>query len=150
MLCYTSPAMSDTDIISVAVDAIVAKGVMRVDAEAYVNKYIKLSIIFCYPTEDMVNLLIDKLMNDINDIHFIYHGKDKAGIEYLTARAAFFAGCTEKEIFELVNTIKENNCTWGEFCENEILAASGVELLPFRVSSKVFKSMVLSACKASV
>lgn len=138
-LCYTTPAMKNTDSISTVVNAMVSKGVVRVDAEAFVNELIKWVANFGETQEEA----IDKLMSDMKDTHFIYHHTDVASMQCLAAHVAFLSGSTEQEIIEVIDAVGEADYACS--ATHDILTLCGVDGVGFSTRSKVFTSMVLTA-----
>ena len=131
--------MKNINSFSVVVDAMVSKGVMRVDAEAFVSDIVKWVANFGKSQDEAIN----NLMETIEDTHFIYHHTDVASIQCLAARIAFLLGWTEQEAIELVDVVGEADYD----CSNTyvILSLCGVAGVGYSIRSKVFTSMELTA-----
>lgn len=131
--------MKNINSISVVVDAMVSKGVMRVDAEAFVSEIVKWVANFGESQDEAIN----NLMETIEDTHFIYHHTDVASMQCLAARIAFLSGWTEQEAIELVDAVGEADYD----CSTtyDILTLCGVEGVGYSIRSKVFTSMELTA-----
>lgn len=136
--------MKNTDSISTIVNAMVTKGVMRVDAEAFMYEVLKWVANFGETQEEA----IDKLMSVIEDTHFIYHHTDVASMQCLAARAAFLSGCTEQEIIELVDAVGEADYACS--ATYDILTLCGVRGVGYSIRSKVFTSMELTAINIAI
>ena len=76
--------MKNINSFSVVVDAMVSKGVMRVDAEAFVSEIVKWVANFGESQDEAIN----NLMETIENTHFIYHHTDVASMQCLAARIA--------------------------------------------------------------
>lgn len=131
--------MKNTITISAIVEAMVTKGVMRVDAETYVTKLIEWMDNFGESEENVIK----DFSSDMENIEFIYHHTDKAGMQCLAARAAHLSGWSEEEIAELVNAVGEVDFARTTTCD--ILSLCGFEGEEMTVCSKVFAPMCLTS-----
>ena len=131
--------MTNTIMKELIIDAMVTKGVMRVDAEQYLNQVIKTVISFGGNEE----LAIKKIANEMENTHFFYHHTDIASMQALAARAATLSGWYEEEIAILIDAIVSVDYT----CTSpvEILNICGYCGGGHSIHSKVFKRMMLTS-----
>ena len=131
--------MTNTIMKDLIIDALITKGVMRVDAEQYLNQVIKTVISFGGNEE----LAIKKIANEMENTHFFYHHTDIASMQALAARAATLSGWYEEEIAILIDAIVivDYTCT----SPVEILNICGYCGGGHSIHSKVFKRMMLTS-----
>ena len=131
--------MTNTIMKDLIIDALITKGVMRVDAEEYLNQVIKTVINFGASEE----LAIKKIANEMEDTHFVYHHTDIASMQALAAHAATLSGWYEEERARLVDDIRDIDYT----CTSpvEILNICGYGGGGHSIHSKVFKRMMLTS-----
>ena len=131
--------MTNTIMKDLIIDALITKGVMREDAEEYLNQVIKTVINFGGNEE----LAIKKIANEMEDTHFYYHHTDIASMQALAARAATLSGWYEEERARLVDDIRDIDYT----CTSpvEILNICGYGGGGHSIHSKVFSRMMLTS-----
>lgn len=131
--------MTNTIMKDLIIDALITKGVVRVDAEQYLNQVIKTVISFGGNEE----LAIKKIANEMENTHFFYHHTDIASMQALAARAATLSGWYEEEIAILIDAIVSVDYT----CTSpvEILNICGYCGGGHSIHSKVFKRMMLTS-----
>ena len=131
--------MTNTIMKDLIIDALITKGVMRVDAELYLNQIIKTVISFGASEE----LAIKKIASEIENTHFFYHHTDIVSMQALAARAATLSGWYEEERDILIDAIASVDYT----CTSpvEILNICGYCGGGHSIHSKVFKHMMLTS-----
>lgn len=131
--------MTNTIMKELIIDALITKGVMRVDAEQYLNQVIKTVISFGGNEE----LAIKKIANEMENTHFFYHHTDIASMQALAVRAATLSGWYEEERARLVDAIRDIDYT----CTSpvEILNICGYCGGGHSIHSKVFNRMMLTS-----
>ena len=124
---------------NIIIDALITKGVMRVDAEQYLNQVIKTVISFGGNEE----LAIKKIANEMGNTHFFYHHTDIASMQALAAQAATLSVWYEEERDILIDAIRDIDYT----CTSpvEILNICGYCGGGHSIHSKVFKRMMLTS-----